>query len=311
MNPGVTPPFCYRDAPVYGWPFYAARRALRGTAAALSAAADALSVREKYTVASHFRAVLPENADLRDRHRGRRCFVIGNGPSLARQDLTPLAGEVTLAMNGFVRHPLLDVVRPTYYLFADGTFFDGTEPSRALLADVRRKAVHSEFLVPYSAAADVQRHGWLDPARTRHVAFAGNLRSSPLRRLDLTRPVPSVTNCAQLGVMLGLYMGCSEIYLLGVDHDFLAHQGTHRHFYAGQTLAGHRVANDDYGRYRYLEMIRIVTDVWLGYGTLRRHAERRGVTVVNCTDGGFLDVFPRRPFEAVVPPVALVPPQAA
>jgi hypothetical protein len=292
--------FLYRDAPAYGWPFYAARRALRGTAGKMLAAADWLSLREKYTLASHRRPLLPTNAELRDRHRGRRCFVIGNGPSLARQDLSRLAGEVTIAMNGFVRHPLLDVVRPPYYLFADGAFFDGSDASCQLLADIRARAVHSEFIAPYSAAADIRDRGWLDPARTRHVAFAGNLRSARLRTLDLTRPIPSVMNCMQLGVMLAMYMGCSEVYLIGADHDFLAHQGTHRHFYAGQTLAGHKVINDDYGRYRYLEMIRIVTDVWLGYGVLGDHAARRGVTIANCTDGGFLDVFPRRPFEQVL-----------
>jgi hypothetical protein len=292
--------FLYRDAPAYGWPFYAARRTLRGAAGALLAAADWLSLREKYTVAGHLRPLLPGNADLRDRHRGRRCFVIGNGPSLARQDLAALAGEVTIVMNGFVRHPLLDVVRPAYYLFADGTFFDGSESSRRLLADVRERAAHAEFLVPYAHGRDVRANGWLDPARTRHVAFAGNLRSSRLRRVDFTRAVPNVMNCMQLGVMLGIYMGCASVHLLGADHDFLAHRGTHRHFYGGPTLAGHAVANDDFARFHYLEMIRITTDVWLGYQALRRHAERRGVELVNCTDGGFLDVFPRRRYEDVV-----------
>ena len=301
-----TIPIQYRDAPRYGWPFYAARRALRGTAHAMLAAADGLSTREKYTLASHFRGpLLPENAALRDRHRGRRCFIIGNGPSLARQDLAPLAGEITIAMNGFVRHPLLDVVRPTYYLFADGTFFDGSEPSLKLLADVREQVKHSEFIAPYSAARDIVDQGWLDANRTRFIALAGNLRSARLRRVDLCRAVPNVMNCMQLSVMLALYAGCSEIYLLGADHDFLAHQGTHRHFYAGQTLAGHQVANDDYGRYRYLEMIRIVTDVWLGYGALRRYADGRGVKILNSTDGGFLDVFPRQRFEDVLPPASV------
>ena len=36
---------------------------------------------------------------LRDRHRGERCFVIGNGPSLQRTDLTKLRGERTFGLN--------------------------------------------------------------------------------------------------------------------------------------------------------------------------------------------------------------------
>lgn len=38
-------------------------------------------------------------AAMRDRHRGERCFIIGNGPSLRETDLTLLEGEVTFGMN--------------------------------------------------------------------------------------------------------------------------------------------------------------------------------------------------------------------
>ncbi|MCI0854684.1 MAG: hypothetical protein J4N91_09695, partial [Chloroflexi bacterium] len=35
----------------------------------------------------------------RDRHRGERCFVIGNGPSLKQTDLSLLKEEFTFGMN--------------------------------------------------------------------------------------------------------------------------------------------------------------------------------------------------------------------
>ena len=45
--------------------------------------------------------LLPRNAAFRDCHKGQRCFVIGNGPSLKQQDLAPLAQEITLVTNNF------------------------------------------------------------------------------------------------------------------------------------------------------------------------------------------------------------------
>ena len=36
---------------------------------------------------------------LKDAHRGKRCFIIGNGPSLKGMDLSPLRGEVTFGLN--------------------------------------------------------------------------------------------------------------------------------------------------------------------------------------------------------------------
>ena len=292
--------FCYRDAPVYGWPFYVARKVMRQAGTALLAAADGLSQREKYTVASHFGPLLRRNGDLRDRHRGRRCFVIANGPSLAGQDLSPLAGEVTMVMNGFVRHPLLAALDPTYYLFADGAFFDGAAPSRRFLAEVVERVPRSTFVAPYAAARAIEENGWLDPARTRYVAFAGNLRSATVRRIDLTRAVPSVMNTAQLGLMLALHLGCSPIYLLGADHDWLSHRGADVHFYAGQTIEAHAVAHGQLSRYPYLDQMRDATDAWRGYEALWAYADRCGVGIVNCTAGGFLDVFPRQRYEDVV-----------
>ncbi len=36
---------------------------------------------------------------FRDRHRGERCFILGNGPSLIRLDLSKLRGERTFGLN--------------------------------------------------------------------------------------------------------------------------------------------------------------------------------------------------------------------
>lgn len=38
-------------------------------------------------------------AALRDRHRGERCFILGNGPSLKRTDLSKLRNETTFGLN--------------------------------------------------------------------------------------------------------------------------------------------------------------------------------------------------------------------
>ena len=40
-------------------------------------------------------------AALKDIHRGQRCFIIGNGPSLKKTDLSHLKSEFTFGMNRF------------------------------------------------------------------------------------------------------------------------------------------------------------------------------------------------------------------
>src|SRR3989337_1536843 len=45
------------------------------------------------------RASIGRLMSLRNRYRGERCFIIGNGPSLGRMDLSPLRSEKTFGAN--------------------------------------------------------------------------------------------------------------------------------------------------------------------------------------------------------------------
>src|SRR5436190_17810789 len=48
---------------------------------------------------------LAPNVKLANKHRNeRRCFVVGNGPSLNTQNLTLLANEFTIVANSFFQH---------------------------------------------------------------------------------------------------------------------------------------------------------------------------------------------------------------
>ena len=56
---------------------------------------------------------------FRNRHRGQRAFILGNGPSLNECDLTRLKNEVTFGVNGiFLNYDRMGF-HPTYYVVED------------------------------------------------------------------------------------------------------------------------------------------------------------------------------------------------
>lgn len=59
---------------------------------------------------------------LKDSHKGERCFVIGNGPSLQADDLEKLKNEFTFAANRIYDMFKLTDWRPNMYLAVDGDF---------------------------------------------------------------------------------------------------------------------------------------------------------------------------------------------
>ena len=56
---------------------------------------------------------------LKNRYAGKRCFVIGNGPSLTKEDLELLRNEVTFASNRIYKMFDKTDWRPTFYAVFD------------------------------------------------------------------------------------------------------------------------------------------------------------------------------------------------
>jgi hypothetical protein len=246
-------------------------------------------------------APLGRNRDLQNRFRGRPGFVIANGPSLAGQDLAPLAGEVTIVMNAFYRHPILSSGwRPTVHCMAEpATAYD--DP---LLLQLLRDctSISAEIhIFPLEVRRVLQAHQLLPDEEVHYVDFWRDLSVySPSQVLSLAAPLPYLGGTAHLSLVAAMFLGCSPIYLLGFDHDCLSHRGMDRHFYAHQgpeTVAG---GLWDLRRFSYLELLEAMTRDWKSYYWLRRIAERHGIEIYNATDGGFLDVFERARYEDVI-----------
>jgi hypothetical protein len=248
------------------------------------------------------RRLVKENKALRDKYRGRRCFVIGNGPSLAGQDIAPLADEVTIVMNAFHRHPILKTGwRPTVHCMA--------EPAAAydnpLLLDVLRQCITGAaadlHVFPVEVRPLIRQHNLAPDDRMRYVDFRGMTEAyPPTRRPDLAGTIPFMTNTAHLSIVVAMHLGCSPIYLVGLDHDWLSHRGIDRHFYAHEGVESQSGGLWDLHSFPYLELMESTARAWRDYIWLRRIAEHCGFEIRNATDGGFLDVFPRADYTQVI-----------
>lgn len=289
----------YAEGGLAGLVLAAAEEVLRGSGTLLIHAASRLPS-PGISLSSRSREILGRNEVLKGKHREQRCFVIGNGPSLKTQDLSPLAREITFAMSAFWKHPIVAKWQPTYYCFADPAFFDGSEPMREFFRALRGRIHSSTFFVPLSAAKVVEEQDLLPPEQTYYIAFCGRLSHSRIPRIDLAKFVPRVQSTSQLGIMAAMYMGCSPIYLLGLDHDWLSHRGMDRHFYEGKTIENHPEAHGDLSRYTYKSQLEAVLNLWNGYEALLRLSRRQGIDIVNATNGGFLDVFERADYEELL-----------
>lgn len=234
-------------------------------------------------------SILSRNSKFRNMYAGRRCFVIGNGPSLNKQDLAPLADEVTVVMNRFNKHPIIDKWKPTFFCMAEPRG-DLTEESLPLfLQGIQAQAYF--FRMEYKELFD--EHKYVDPEKVYYLKTGGvPLRDWPASRhsIDLTRTIPGCQSTAHMALMLAVYLGCSPIYLLGLDHDWLAQPLVATHFY---------VDDSDFSMFSYKQMMEIMLNVWVIHEWIKDVASKQGVVIYNATAGGFLDVFPRVEFASL------------
>ena len=265
--------------------------------------ADAWSNRLDYRVAKRsmlhrYGPLLKRNEQFRGRHRGRRCFVIGNGPSLKSQDLTPLADEITFVTNYFHLHPIVgESWQPTYYCLTDPALFDGREPLSSFREIVSR-ITSASFFVSHHAFEFLEKTSALPPERTYYIASCEGISGSESLRPDLTKATPGVQTVVQLAIMAAIYMGCTSIYLLGLDHDWLAHGGSHLNFYSDEEPENQPAGN--LPGWSYHSMLDAVLTMWKVYELQERMAESAGIKIINATRGGFLDVFERASYEKII-----------
>lgn len=251
-------------------------------------------------VTSNDRRILALNAALRGRHAGRRCFVLGNGPSLAQVNLAAFSEEITIGMNSISRHP--DVARwsPTYYCRAEpGAAYDTPSKLESIRTLTETLACEGYFF-PWDAKPTIERHNLLPAARTYYFKSIVDLTEWPVERypLDMADGIPYVGNTAQFAILLAIYLGANPIVLLGMDHDFLAHRSINRHFYAAQ--AEDEGGSDDLRIYSYKKMMTDCLREWERYEVTHAMAKRQGTTILNATRGSFLDVFPLVDLDALI-----------
>jgi hypothetical protein len=241
-------------------------------------------------------SLVRRNSELLDRHRGERCFILCNGPSVKNQDLSRLAGEIVFTVANGYHHPLFDIFRPRYHCVPQVGTQQLTETEiTAWFREMESRLGSAELFLSTVDEPLVTRDGLFHGRTLHYLFFNGSFDGWPRDDIiDISRDVPGVQSVPIMGLMIAMYMGFKEIFLLGTDHDhFLT--GSYTYFYEPTVLKGKDPSADAQGRVlspRYDQFHELAV-LWRQYRAMRNIAEANGVRILNATYGGALDEFPR------------------
>jgi hypothetical protein len=247
---------------------------------------------------------LRANRALRDRHRGtRRCFVIGNGPSLKGVDLTQLRDEPAIGANSFYKHPQAAAVNLAYLCIGDSSFMVDEPRSVAWHETIHRALPRATLVLDTTAEPLVERHGLYRGQEVFYVRRAWwDAHHARLVNLDFTRPLNTgQTTGTWIMIPLAMHLGFREVVLLGFDANWMESFSASYHFYERhESYPEFDSAAADGRGYSYEDNLEINRREFESHRLLFEHGRRRGVRIVNATAGGLLDMYPRQPLAEVL-----------
>lgn len=247
--------------------------------------------------------LLPENQKLHKLHKGKRCFILGTGPSVKTQNLSPLKSEICFALNTFYLHPQYAEITPEYHVFSGLANHPhiSSEVGWEYLQELEMKTGNATLFLNLDDKLFIQENDLFKKRDLFYFCNAHNWELLDELGIDLTRTIYAGLNVAVTTIQLAIYMGFEQIYLLGLDHNWLFNKPEDGHFYA----MDEGIIEKNYAiRYRQSRNMRSAFEgharLWLQYEKLNILAEKENISIYNATRGGWLDVFKRVEYDSLV-----------
>jgi hypothetical protein len=197
---------------------------------------DKFQYARSYNNFLQYKDLVAINTELKDKHKGERCFILGSGPSIKKENLKPLKDEIVFALNNFYVHDdfaqIMSGGVKKYYMTAPIHLPQSEEEWKSWFKDM-------ESYMPKNANMLFglnNYHGNIKNIFEKYEIFkeykinwyfAGvnyNENNFNHKAMDATNPVYNGESVSIYALILAIYMGFDEIYLLGMDHDYFLYE---------------------------------------------------------------------------------------
>jgi hypothetical protein len=241
--------------------------------------------------------------EMRNRHWGKRAWIIGNGPSLRGMDLSPLANEFTFGSN-------------RVYLAFDDFGFHTTYLSASARWIIRQFG--EEMTQSGSQVFMSHFYARQHPELPRTVTTFLSRRHESFGTHPLFWGFHDGGTVTYTSMQLAFFFGFTEVILIGVDHSFVE-TGTAAAEVVPQAADDPRPATvvsggDDPNHFLpnyFGKGVKWTLPAWhqmeSAYALAREQYETAGRRIVDATVGGKLTVFPKVDYEEVVASRTLPP----
>ena len=227
-------------------------------------------------------------SELQGKFKGKRCFILGNGPSLTLEDIEMLKDEYTFASNKIYLLFNETKWRPTFYSVEDHLVLSqNIDEIRNVDSEYKLFPEHSIRLSPSIPNSTYFNFYWNDV-----------YPQEPDFSKDLEKGLYWGSSIVYTQMQLAVCLGFTEIYLLGVDYSYsvpktqednvMISEGEVNHFHKDYRKPGEKwfAPNLHYHEKSFTKA--------------KNFTESMNVKIYNATRGGKLEIFERIQLEDIL-----------
>lgn len=253
--------------------------------------------------------------NFKNKYNSKRCFILATGPSIQTQDLSLLAGEYCIGVSMFHLHKEIQKIKPIWHVLAPvhppfkldtvkkiiDTCHDrykGLEDINFMVGHINYEYAYKEYIKNETDQFESEfknRIHYVDYNKSYSLTEQ-NYNSTDI--WDLEKNPFGMRTVIFPAIQLAYYLGFKEIILLGCDHDYLLDLSRveSHHFYPEKEGFSDKeiFSSNNLEEWFYEYYI-----LWKEYRLIKNYLNDQNVKIINATNGGMLDVFPRVKFESL------------
>lgn len=222
---------------------------------------------------------------FKNKHAGERCFIIGNGPSLNKLDLSKIKNEYTFGVNAIYTNYEKMGFYPTYYVVED-----------IFVAEDRCSEINN-YNESIKFFGDYLKYCLSPDEKSINMNVIYNYtdyHNFPRFSKNVARKIYVGGTVTYLCIQLAYYMGFKEVYLIGIDHNYIIPKEAKVEGYDILSVSDDpNHFNKDYfgkGKRWHDPMLDRMEKA---YKKARIYFEKNSRTINNATAGGKLEIFDR------------------
>lgn len=154
-------------------------------------------------------------SSLRNKHKGKRGFIIANGPGLNKIDTSKLKNEITLGCNGIYANFKKWGFHTNYYFIEDNVQVElRTKQVKSIKGPIKFTGLHNSYCFPLMN----DMHFFHTPIRGQMQYIKDEVYP------EFSRDVGSIVYLGStitfVMLQFAYHLGFDEIYLVGLDHNY-------------------------------------------------------------------------------------------